>query len=140
MNGNRIKYFRELNNQKREWLAKELGINPTQVARIENNLTGLTVERLHQIAVLLKVSIFDLFDSEYVQNLEPMNYQKYGPIESSFIRYLVRQNEIQEAKYEALVKMNEQLMENMLTLSSHFKTMIEHTGKAEETPKKKNKF
>jgi transcriptional regulator with XRE-family HTH domain len=139
MNGNRIKYFRELNNHKREWLAKELGLTATHIARIENNLTGLTVERLHQIAVLLKVSIFDLFESEYIQNLEPMNYEKYGPIESSFIRYLVRQNEIQEAKYEALVKMNEQLMENMLTLSSHFKTMMEHTGKLDAVSKKKTK-
>jgi len=128
MNGNRIKYFRELNNHKREWLAEKLGINVTQVSRIENNQSKLTVDRLYKIAQLFHVSIFDLFDAEYVRSIEPANYEKYGVVESSFIRYLLRQNEMQEAKYEALVKMNEQLMRDLANLSANFKLMMDHVG------------
>lgn len=128
MNGNRIKYFRELNNHKREWLAEKLGINVTQVSRIENNQSKLTVDRLYKIAQLFHVSIFDLFDAEYVRSIEPTNYEKYGVVESSFIRYLLRQNEMQEAKYEALVKMNEQLMRDLANLSANFKLMMDHVG------------
>lgn len=128
MNGNRIKYFRELNNHKREWLAEKLGINVTQVSRIENNQSKLTVDRLYKIAQLFHVSIFDLFDAEYVRSIEPANYEKYGVVESSFIRYLLRQNEMQEAKYEALVKMNEQLMRDLANLSANFKLMMDHVS------------
>lgn len=126
MNGQRIKYFRELNNHKREWLADKLNINVTQVSRIENNQSKLTVDRLYQIARLFNVSIFDLFEAEYIGPMDTASFEKYGPVESSFIRYLIRQNEIHEAKYEALVVMNEQLMRDLATLRNNFRQVMDH--------------
>lgn len=126
MNGQRIKYFRELHNHKREWLADKLNINVTQVSRIENNQSKLTVDRLYQIAKLFNVSIFDLFEAEYIGPMDTASFEKYGPVESSFIRYLIRQNEMQEAKYEALVAMNEQLMRDLAAISNTFRQIMDH--------------
>lgn len=139
MNGQRIKYFRELNNHKREWLAEKLNINVTQVSRIENNQSKLTVDRLYQIAKLFNVSIFDLFEAEYIGPMDTASYEKYGPIESSFIRYLIRQNEMLEAKYDALVAMNEQLMRDMASISSSFRQMMEHIHQQNKTLSKNRK-
>lgn len=126
MNGQRIKYFRELNGHKREWLAEKLNINVTQVSRIENNQSKLTVDRLYEIAKLFNVSIFDLFEAEFIGPMDAASFDKYGAVESSFIRYLIRQNEMHEAKYEALVIMNEQLMRDLATISNSFKMMMDH--------------
>lgn len=139
MNGHRIKYFRELNNHKREWLAEKLGINVTQVSRIENNQSKLTVARLYRIAQLFNVSIFDLFEAEYMRSIEPANFERYGPVESSFIRYLLRQSEMQEAKYEALVRMNEQLMRDLASLSDNFKQAMEHMNQLNKAMQKLTK-
>ena len=102
MVGSRIKHFRELNNLKREWLAEKLGIDASQINRIENNQSEVTVQRLYKIAQLFKISIVDLFEEEHLI-AEPSNeIIKYGPIESSYIRYLIAQNEFLKNKYEEL--------------------------------------
>jgi len=136
MNGKRIQYFRELKNYKRTWLAEKLGINVTQVSRIENNQSQLTVERLNQIAILLNVSVFDLFEAEQIKDLDPKNFKKYGVVESTFLRYLINQNEIQQIKNDELIKINMQLMHQMNMLNDNFKRLMDHFTAEKSSGKK----
>ncbi len=66
MVGKRIKHFREAKNLKRHWLGEKLGIDATQVNRIENDKCEVSIERLYDIALALDVSIIDLFEEKYL--------------------------------------------------------------------------
>jgi transcriptional regulator with XRE-family HTH domain len=125
MNGKRIKYFRELRQYKREWLAEKLGLNLTQISRIENNQTKLTVERLDEIAALLEVSIFDLFELDKLKSFDQKKIEKYGPIESNFIRYLINQNELQKAQYDQLLKSHSAALDHFFLISKNLSLLKE---------------
>lgn len=138
MVGKRIKHFREVKNLKRHWLAEQIGINEVQVNRIENNKCDVTIRKLYKIAKVLNVSIIDLIDEEFLNAGKVINYEKYGPIESSFIRFVIYQNEMLQLKYSQLIKINSDLVALLNGQSRNFDFLTKHleTNSPVKKPKK----
>ncbi len=124
MVGKRIKHFREAKNLKRHWLGEKLGINATQVNRIENDKCEVSIERLYDIAVALDVSIIDLFEEKYLHGGKVKSYDKYGPVESSFIRYVIYQNEMLQLKHDQLLTINQELLAHLNVQVEQFNKLI----------------
>lgn len=57
-----IRKYREIKGFSQEYMANQLDINQASYAKIENNSTKLTVERLFSISKLLETEITDLLD------------------------------------------------------------------------------
>ncbi len=57
-----IRKYREIKGFSQEYMANQLDINQASYAKIENNSTKLTVERLFAISKLLETEITDLLD------------------------------------------------------------------------------
>jgi len=127
MTGERIKYYRELRQYKSEWLANKLGISDSQLNRIENGITPITLQRLHSIAELLEVTILDLIEEKYLSLAGSINPDKYGPVASSFIRYLIVQNEMLQKENTAQLKRNTELQEQLLLLTSRLNNILNNT-------------
>ncbi len=67
--GHKIKHFREHHGIKQEEIARELDMTQKQYSLIESNQTKLTVERLLQIAKIIKVPAeYLISDNTFVQN------------------------------------------------------------------------
>lgn len=67
--GHKIKQFREEKGIKQETVARELDLTQKQYSLIESNQTKLSVERLLQIAKIIKVPAEELIsDNAFVQN------------------------------------------------------------------------
>lgn len=77
-----IRKYRELKGFSQEYMANQLDINQASYAKIENNSTKLTVERLFAISKLLETDVTDLLDlkSQTVFN-QSENVTAYGKIE-----------------------------------------------------------
>jgi transcriptional regulator with XRE-family HTH domain len=61
-----IRNTREHLNYTQEYLAAKLSISQNAYSKIELGYTKITVERLFQIAAILKADIHDLIDAEKV--------------------------------------------------------------------------
>ncbi len=125
MIGSRVKHFRELNNISREWLGAQLGIDATQVGRIENNQCEVSVQRLHKIAQLFKVSVIDMIEEKYLLTNNEKDYRPYGPIESSYIRYVLYQNEMLRGEYIDLIKEHSKTLNTLGDLQKQFKRLLD---------------
>jgi|SRR5690554_6925736 len=68
--GKKIKQLRELKNYSQEYMAKNLNMSIPGYGRIERNEVDVSIERAHQIANVLGISITELisFDEKYVFN------------------------------------------------------------------------
>ena len=91
MVGKRILYYLNINQQKPEWLAEQLDISVTQVRRMANNKCTVSADRLYKIARIFKISLIDLFEEEHLAIPGSNHHGEYGPIENSFIRFLIHQ-------------------------------------------------
>lgn len=58
-----LKKIRERKGYSQEYMALQLAISQASYARIENQETKLTIERLQQIAIILEISVFVSFNS-----------------------------------------------------------------------------
>lgn len=131
MIGSRVKHFRELNNISREWLGAQLGIDATQVGRIENNQCEVSVQRLHKIAQLFKVSVIDMIEEKYLLTNNEKDYSRYGPIESSYIRYVLYQNEMLRGEYIDLIKEHSKTLNTLGDLQKQFKRLLDAIEKGQ---------
>jgi transcriptional regulator with XRE-family HTH domain len=68
--GHKIKKIRELRNYTQEYMADQLKISQEGYSKIEANRTKVSLERVEQIAKILKIDFFDLvsFDEKVVFN------------------------------------------------------------------------
>jgi transcriptional regulator with XRE-family HTH domain len=72
-----IRSFRVSKGLSQEYIANELGIKQAAYSNIESGKSDITLNRLHELAHLLQVSIFDLIiDNTNNQLGEPV--PKYG--------------------------------------------------------------
>jgi transcriptional regulator with XRE-family HTH domain len=126
MVGKKIKHFRTVKNLKRQWLAEQIGISEAQVNRIENDKCDVTTRKLFKIAKVLNVSIIDLIDEEFLNIGKVINYEKYGPVESSFIRFVIYQNEMLHMKYGQLLKTNNDLVAHLNNLTRNVDSLLHH--------------
>lgn len=92
-----IRKHRELKGFSQEYMAHQLDINQASYAKIENNSTKITVDRLFAISKLLEADITDLMDlkTQTIFN-QTDNENAYGKIEHFH-------NENKEV-YEKLIK------------------------------------
>jgi len=58
--GDKIRKVRELKGFKQEYVATELGMSVTAYGNIERNASGITFERLEEIARVLEVTVQDI--------------------------------------------------------------------------------
>jgi transcriptional regulator with XRE-family HTH domain len=64
----RIKLFRLSKNFTQQYMAEELGIDPTNYSRLENGMVKISTERVMKIADILDVKLSDLI-SEFSGDL-----------------------------------------------------------------------
>lgn len=68
--GRRVKQIREANNIKQYELAETLGMEPSNLTRIESGLQLPKEENLLKIAEILKVDVKDLFDFSKEESID----------------------------------------------------------------------
>ena len=59
-----IRKAREKKGYSQEYMADKLDINQATYARLENEETKITLDRLYKISEILEVNILDLLDNE----------------------------------------------------------------------------
>lgn len=64
MTGHKLRLYREFRNYSQEYIAEKLGITQNAYSRIENNLTRITTERLHELARILDIPPRDLLSDK----------------------------------------------------------------------------
>ena len=60
--GDKIRKVRELKGYKQEYVAEKVGLSVTAYGNIERNASGLTFERLEEIASALEVTVQDIIN------------------------------------------------------------------------------
>lgn len=63
--GSNIKAWREIKGIKQEWLATKIDLGKSSLSQIETGKTEITVSRLSEIAMVLEIGIFLLFENPY---------------------------------------------------------------------------
>ncbi|WP_027378422.1 helix-turn-helix domain-containing protein [Chryseobacterium daeguense] len=107
-----IRKHRELKGFSQEYMANQLNINQASYAKIENNSTKLTVERLFAISKLLETEITDLLDlkNQTIYNI----YDNQHGVGSQHIQNLYQDN---KEVYEKLIQAKDEqiaLLKEML--------------------------
>ena len=60
-----IKKYREMRNYSQKYVASRMGMSQNAYSKIENNITGLTVHHVKELAKILEVPITDLLKDEF---------------------------------------------------------------------------
>lgn len=139
MVGSRIKYYRELKQLNGHWLADKIGVDVSMVNRIENDKSDITINRLYEIALALEVSLIDLIEEKYLHFTNPAVFEKYGAIESGYIRFIIVQHELLRKEKDQLLKMNTELMNNIIMQQNQIRELISHLKDQKNTGGVKNK-
>lgn len=108
--GFNIRKIREQKGFSQEYMANELDISQASYARLENEDTKITVERLQKIAEILETNIIDFFNTDkfiihnqnyegsyggnsYVQNLNVENKETTAKLITSYEERLKEKDE-----------------------------------------------
>ena len=97
--GFNIRKMRESKGFSQDYMAQVLNISQASYARIENEDTKITVERLYKIAEVLEKNIIDFFDADKLKIDTQNNYE--GSYGNGFIQNLYIEN---KEIYEKLLK------------------------------------
>lgn len=90
--GEKIRQTRVIHNLSQENVATELGISVGAYSNIERGKTEITVNRLYQIAKILKVNILDLLSEQYTLAEPPISkYSEKPSVTSKEISELKKQ-------------------------------------------------
>lgn len=68
--GKRIKELRKSNGYTQEDVAEKIGIEPTNLSKMENGLHFPQSEKLEKLAKVFKISVMELFNFEHFQDKE----------------------------------------------------------------------
>ncbi|MDO5105055.1 helix-turn-helix domain-containing protein [Capnocytophaga sp.] len=126
--GFNIRKVREQKGFSQEYVANQLNISQASYARLENEDTKVTVDRLFQIAKILETEISDFFDENKL-NIQSQTYNAdaYG---HGYVQYLVIEsketlNKLVESYQERLKEKDEQI--NLLkSLLEQYKDKKQH--------------
>ena len=81
--GFNIRKIRESKGFSQDYMANVLDISQASYARLENEDTKVTVERLSKIAEILNTNIIDFFDADRVTIQSQNNYEgSYGLVQN----------------------------------------------------------
>lgn len=81
--GRNIRKIREWKGMKQDFVAKSLGLTTNGYGKIERGESTINIERLNQIADILKVNVFDVIrlDASAIYNIEMMqNSTPHGTV------------------------------------------------------------
>ncbi|MFK8297605.1 helix-turn-helix domain-containing protein [Capnocytophaga cynodegmi] len=118
--GFNIRKIREQKGFSQEYLANELNISQASYARLENQETKITIDRLLQIAKVLDTEITELFNDNKI-NIQSQTYnaEAYG---NGYVQNLVIENKetvnkLVESYKERLKEKDEQIdfLKSLLT-------------------------
>ena len=65
MPGHVIKKYREMRNYSQKYVATQMGMSQNAYSKIENNITGLTVQHVKELSKILEVPITDLLNDDF---------------------------------------------------------------------------
>lgn len=124
--GFNIRKVREQKGFSQEYVANQLNISQASYARLENEDTKVTVDRLFQIAQILETEIGDFFDENKLNiQSQVYNAETYG---NGYIQNLVIENKdtlnkLVESYQERLREKDEQisLLKSLLEQYTHNK-------------------
>lgn len=124
--GFNIRKVREQKGFSQEYVANQLNISQASYARLENEDTKVTVDRLFQIAQILETEIGDFFDESKLNiQSQVYNAETYG---NGYIQNLVIENKdtlnkLVESYQERLREKDEQisLLKSLLEQYTHNK-------------------
>jgi transcriptional regulator with XRE-family HTH domain len=135
MIGEKMRKFRERSKKTTFEFADELQISVSTLSRLENGEIELSYNRLLEIAKLLNLSPIDFFDEKDLHITSPDFFEKYGSVESSYIRFILGQNENLQRENTRLAKELEKLMQHLQVQQDLFLRLVNSVEKI--SPKKK---
>ena len=100
--GNKIKKIRELKNYTQEYMANELSMSISNYSKIERDEISITLDRLDEIATILKMKFQDIlaFDEKNVFNF--IN----NPHSQCYINNLYAGNNVDEVLNQIFTRLN----------------------------------
>lgn len=113
-----IRKHRELKGYSQEYMAHQLEINQASYAKIENNSTRLTIDRLFAISKLLETDIADLLDLKMktiFNQTENETANAYGKIEHFYQGNKEVYEKLLQAKDEQIALLKSLLGKNKIT-------------------------
>lgn len=113
MFGEKIRRYRLLSKQSLQELADKVGMDASKLSRIENGNQSLNVETLIEIASALGISPIDLFDEKHLSESGQSFYEKYGMVESSYIRFILGQQDLLHKQLDRCFEDQKQLMQHV---------------------------
>lgn len=79
--GSKIRHIRQMKNLSQENLATALGISQKSYSELENGKISITIDKLEEIAKILKVSMEDIFN----YSTDKVFYYNNNTIENGYI-------------------------------------------------------
>ena len=108
-----IKKYRELKGFSQEYMAHQLSVNQSTYAKMENNSTKITIDKLFSVAKLLETDVSDLLNEEkstiYNQDLKD-NAIGHQQIENLHQENKEVYQELLKAKDEQIALLKEQII------------------------------
>ncbi|AEK23739.1 Uncharacterized HTH-type transcriptional regulator y4wC [Capnocytophaga canimorsus Cc5] len=121
--GFNIRKIREQKGYSQEYLANQLNISQASYARLENQDTKITVDRLFQIAEILKTEVTDFFNASKL-NIQNQNNHA-GSYGNGYVQHLTIENKETTDKlitsYEERLKEKDEQINLLKTLLNHLK-------------------
>ena len=108
--GFNIRKHRERKGFSQDYMANVLNISQASYARLENEDTKITVERLYKIADILEKNIVDFFDTDKLKIETQNNYDSsYGIVQNLHIENKEMYEKLLIAKDEQIAILNKVL-------------------------------
>ena len=108
-----IKKYRELKGFSQEYVAHQLNINQASYAKLENNSTKITIDRLFSIAKLLETEISEILDLKNQTIFNQTDNEianAFGKVEHYYQENKEVYQELLKAKDEQIALLKEQII------------------------------
>ncbi len=111
--GFNIRKLRESKGFSQEYMANVLDISQASYARLENEDTKVTVDRLYKISEILETSIIDFFDADKISIQTQNNYEgSYGLVQNLTIENKEIYEKLLKSKDEQIALLTKMMEKN----------------------------
>ena len=107
-----IRKYREIKGYSQEYVAHQLNINQASYAKLENNSTKITIDRLFSIAKLLETEISEILDLKNQTIFNQTDNEianAFGKVEHYYQENKEVYQELRKAKDEQIAMLKEML-------------------------------
>ena len=108
-----IRKYREIKGYSQEYVAHQLNINQASYAKLENNSTKITIDRLFSIAKLLETEISEILDLKnqtIFNQTDNETANAFGKVEHYYQENKEVYQELLKAKDEQIALLKEQII------------------------------